>query len=146
MANEQRDYKIFEEFAYAMIDRARICSQPDTDFTLDIAGPVYAFDSTVIDLCLSVFWWAEFRTTKAAVKIHTLLDVKTSIPCFVHITNGATHDVHGLDVLKYETGGFYVLDRGYVDFERLFKINLCGAYFVTRAKDNLNFFGSLLVK
>jgi hypothetical protein len=139
VANEQRDYKIFEEFAYAMIDRARICSQPDTDFTLDIAGPVYAFDSTVIDLCLSVFWWAEFRTTKAAVKIHTLLDVKTSIPCFVHITNGTTHDVHGLDVLKYETGGFYVLDRGYVDFERLFKINLCGAYFVTRAKDNLNF-------
>jgi hypothetical protein len=139
VANEQRDYKIFEEFAYAMIDRARICSQTDTDFTLDIAGPVYAFDSTVIDLCLSVFWWAEFRTTKAAVKIHTLLDVKTSIPCFVHITNGATHDVHGLDVLKYETGGFYVLDRGYMDFERLFKINLCGAYFVTRAKDNLNF-------
>lgn len=139
VANEQRDYKIFEEFAYAMIDRARICSQPDTDFTLDITGPVYAFDSTVIDLCLSVFWWAEFRTTRAAVKIHTLLDAKTSIPCFVHITNGATHDVHGLDVLKYETGGFYVLDRGYVDFERLFKINLCGAYFVTRAKDNLNF-------
>lgn len=139
VANEQRDYKIFEEFAYAMIDRARICSQTDTDFTLDIAGPVYAFDSTVIDLCLSVFWWAEFRTTKAAVKIHTLLDVKTSIPCFVHITNRATHDVHGLDVLKYETGGFYVLDPGYMDFERLFKINLCGAYFVTRAKDNLNF-------
>jgi hypothetical protein len=139
LANERRDYRIFEEFAYAMIDRARLCSLPDTDFTLDIAGPVYAFDSTVIDLCLSVFWWAEFRTTKAAIKIHTLLDVKTSIPCFVHITDGATHDVHGLDALKYETGGFYVLDRGYVDFERLCKINQCGAYFVTRAKDNLNF-------
>jgi hypothetical protein len=139
IANEQRDHRIFEEFAYAMIDRARACSQPDADFTLAVAGPVYAFDSTLIDLCLSVFWWAEFRTTKAAVKIHTLIDVKTSIPCFVHITDGATHDVHGLDVLKYETGGFYVLDRGYVDFERLFKINQCGAYFVTRAKDNLNF-------
>jgi hypothetical protein len=139
VANEQRDYRIFEEFAYAMIDRARLSSLPDNDFALDIAGNVYAFDSSVIDLCLSVFWWAEFRTTKAAVKIHTLLDVKTSIPCFVHITDGATHDVHGLDALKYETGGFYVLDRGYVDFERLFKINQCGAYFVTRAKDNLNF-------
>lgn len=139
LANEQRDYRIFEEFAYAMIDRARACSLPDADFTLAIAGPVYAFDSTLIDLCLNVFWWAEFRTTKAAIKIHTLIDVKTSIPCFVHITDGATHDVHGLDALRYETGGFYVLDRGYVDFERLFKINQCGAYFVTRAKDNLNF-------
>jgi len=139
LANEQRDYRIFEDFAYAMIDRARRCTLPDADFTLAIAGPVYAFDSTLIDLCLNVFWWAEFRTTKAAIKLHTLIDVKTSIPCFVHITDGATHDVHGMDVLKYETGGFYVLDRGYVDFERLFKINQCGAFFVTRAKDNLNF-------
>lgn len=139
LANEQRDYRIFEDFAYAMIDRARLCSQPDADFALGIAGPVYAFDSTLIDLCLTVFWWAEFRTTKAAVKIHTLIDVKTSIPCFIHITEGATHDVHGLDALRYENGGFYVLDRGYVDFERLFKINQHGAYFVTRAKDNLNF-------
>lgn len=139
LANEKRDYRIFEEFAYIMIKKARSCSMPDADFKLDIAGPVYAFDSTLIDLCLNVFWWAEFRTTKAAIKMHTLIDVKTSIPCFVHITDGATHDVHGLDVLKYETGGFYVLDRGYVDFERLFKINRCGAYFVTRAKDNLSF-------
>lgn len=139
LANEKRDYRIFEEFAYVMIKKARSCSMPDADFKLDIAGSVYAFDSTLIDLCLNVFWWAEFRTTKAAIKMHTLIDVKTSIPCFVHITDGATHDVHGLDVLKYETGGFYVLDRGYVDFERLFKINRCGAYFVTRAKDNLNF-------
>ena len=139
LANEQRDYRIFEEFAYAMIDRARACSKPDADFAVEIAGPVYAFDSTRIDLCLSVFWWAEFRTTKAAVKIHTLIDVRTSIPRFVHITHGATHDVHGLDVLQYETGGYYVLDRGYVDFERLFNINHCGAYFVTRAKGNLNF-------
>jgi len=139
LANEKRDYRIFEEFAYIMIKKARSCSMPDADFKLDITGSVYAFDSTLIDLCLSVFWWAEFRTTKAAVKIHTLIDVRTSIPCFVHVTDGATHDVHGLDVLKYETGGFYVLDRGYVDFERLFKINRCGAYFVTRAKDNLNF-------
>ena len=139
LANEKRDYRIFEEFAYIMIKKARSCSIPDADFKLNVPDSVYAFDSTLIDLCLSVFWWAEFRTTKAAIKMHTLIDVKTSIPCFVHITDGATHDVHGLDVLKYETGGFYVLDRGYVDFERLFRINRCGAYFVTRAKGGLNF-------
>jgi hypothetical protein len=139
LSNEQRDYRIFEEFAYAMIDKARECSAPDPDFTLDIAAPVYAFDSTFIDLCLNVFWWAEFRTAKGAVKIHTLIDVKTSIPCFVHITDGATHDVNGMDVLRYENGGFYVLDRGYSDFKRLFAINQHGAYFVTRPRINLTF-------
>jgi len=138
-ANEQRDYRIFEEFAYVMIDKARACSLPDSDFALDIAGPVYAFDSTFIDLCLSVFWWAEFRAAKGAVKIHTLIDVKTSIPCFVHITDGATHDLNGLDLLKYENGGYYVLDRGYSDFERLFTIHQHGAYFVTRPRSNLTF-------
>lgn len=139
LANEQRNYRIFEEFAYAMIDKARACSIADPDFALDISGPVYAFDSTFIDLCLSVFWWAEFRTAKGAVKIHTLIDVKTSIPCFVHITDGATHDLNGLDLLRYENGGFYVLDRGYSDFERLFTINQRGAYFVTRPRSNLTF-------
>jgi hypothetical protein len=139
LANEQRDYRIFEEFAYIMIDKARACSLPDSDFTLDISGPVYAFDSTLIDLCLNVFWWAEFRTAKAAIKIHTLIDVKTSIPCFVHITDGATHDVNGLDVLKYENGGFYVLDRGYLDFKRLLNINNHGAYFITRSRNKLIF-------
>ncbi len=106
LSNEQRDFRIFEEFAYAMIDKARACSVADADFTLDIAAPVYAFDSTFIDLCLNVFWWAEFRTAKGAIKIHTLVDVKTSIPCFVHITDGATHDVNGMDLLKYENGVF----------------------------------------
>jgi hypothetical protein len=139
LSNEQRDFRIFEEFAYAMIDKARACSVPDSDFTMDIAAPVYAFDSTFIDLCLNVFWWAEFRTAKGAIKIHTLVDVKTSIPCFVHITDGATHDVNGMDLLKYENGGFYVLDRGYSDFKRLFAINQHGAYFVTRPRINLTF-------
>jgi hypothetical protein len=138
-ANEQRDYRIFEDFAYEMIKKARGCSLTDADFKLDISGPVYAFDSTVIDLCLNVFWWAEFRATKAAIKIHTLIDVKTSIPCFVHITDGTVHDVNGLDVLKYENGGFYVLDRGYLDFGRLFTINVSGAYFVTRSRKKLAF-------
>jgi hypothetical protein len=139
LANEKRDYRIFEEFAYVMIKKARECSIPDSDFKLDIAGPVYAFDSTLIDLCLNVFWWAEFRTAKAAIKIHTLIDVKTSIPCFVHITDGATHDVNGLDALKYENGGFYVLDRGYLDFKRLLNINTHGAYFITRSRNKLVF-------
>ncbi len=139
LCNEQRDYRIYEDFAYAMIAKARSCTFVDEDFKLNIPGSVYAFDSTLIDLCLSVFWWAEFRTTKAAVKIHTLIDIKTSIPCYVHITEGAIHDVHGLDALKYESGGFYVMDRGYVDFYRLFKIQQHGAYFVTRAKTNMAF-------
>lgn len=139
LANERRDYRIFEEFAYAMIAKARSSSTADTDFKLDIPGPVYAFDATIIDLCLSVFWWAEFRATKAAVKIHTLIDVKTSIPCFVHITDASVHDVNGLDLLHYENGGFYVLDRGYLDFKRLFTVHSKGAYFITRARKRFAF-------
>ena len=139
LANEQRDYRVFEEFAYVMIDKARACSMTDADFKMDISGPVYAFDSTIIDLCLSVFWWAEFRTAKAAVKIHTLIDIKTSIPCFIHITDGTVHDVNALDIIKYENGGFYVLDRGYLDFGRLFTINLSGAYFITRPRSKFAF-------
>jgi hypothetical protein len=136
-ANEQRDYRIFEEFAVEMIAQARICCRPEEDFFIDNA--VYAFDSTVIDLCLNVFWWAEFRTTKAAVKVHTLYDVRTSIPAFVYITNGSTHDVNVLDELTYEGGGFYLLDRGYIDFKRLYAIHEKKAFFVTRAKDNFRF-------
>lgn len=136
-ANEKRDYKIFEEFAIEMISLARKSCKPEEDFFIDNA--VYAFDSTVIDLCLNIFWWAEFRTTKAAIKVHTLYDVKTSIPAFVYLTNGSTHDVKVLDELTYESGGFYLLDRGYIDFKRLYDINEKKAYFVTRAKDNFRF-------
>ena len=139
LANEKRDYRIFEEFAYAMISKARDCSLPDSDFKLNISGPVYAFDATLIELCLSVFWWAKYKSTTGAVKIHTLIDIKTSIPCFAHITDGATHDVNGLDILEYENDGFYVLDRGYFDFKRLFTIHLHGAYFVTRSRKRLAF-------
>ncbi|MEJ7672800.1 MAG: IS4 family transposase [Chitinophagaceae bacterium] len=102
-------------------------------------GNVYAFDSTTIDLCLNVFWWATFRRAKAAVKLHTLLDVKTSIPVFVHITPASVHDVRGLDELIYETGGYYIMDRGYIDFERLSNIDKHDAFFVIRAKNNLQF-------
>ena len=139
LANEQRDCGIYESFAYEMIAIARSCIINQPDFTLAIAGNVYAFDSTTIDLCLNVFWWASFRKAKGAIKIHTLYDVKTSIPAFVHITEGNVHDVNALDVLTYEAGGFYIMDKAYVDFKRLFIIHLSKAYYVTRAKDNFNF-------
>ena len=135
-ANEKRDYQIYEQFAYAMIAMARTCCIADSDFGLEIESNVYAFDATVIDLCLNVFWWAVFRKAKAAVKMHTLYDIKTAIPSFVHITAGKVHDVNGLDELIYEAGAFYILDRGYVDFERLYRIHRNQAFFVTRAKDN----------
>lgn len=138
-ANEQRDYQIYETFAYEMIAIARRCVIKDAEFTLAISGNVYAFDSTTIDLCLNVFWWATFRTTKAAIKIHTLFDVKTAIPAFIHITEGSVHDVNALDVLTYEAGGFYIMDKAYVDFKRLYFIHQSKAFFVTRAKDNFQF-------
>ena len=126
IANEQRNCCIYESFAYEMIAIARSCVINETDFT-------------TIDLCLNVFWWASFRKAKGAIKIHTLYDVKTSIPAFVHITEGNVHDVKALDVLTYEADGFYIMDKAYVDFKRLFTINLSLAYYVTRAKENFNF-------
>lgn len=138
-ANEQRDYRIYESFAYEMIAIARNCIITEPDFTVDITGNVYAFDSTTIDLCLNVFWWATFRSAKGAVKLHTLYDIKTAIPSFVHITPGSVHDVNALDVLLYEAGGYYIMDRGYVDFTRLYFIHQCKSFFVTRAKDNFKF-------
>ncbi len=138
-ANEQRDYQIYEAFAYQMIAIGRGCVIKENDFALAISGNVYAFDSSTIDLCLNVFWWAAFRKAKGAIKIHTLLDVKTNIPAFIHITEGSVHDVNALDVLTYEAGGFYIMDKAYVDFRRLFIIHQSKAFFVTRAKDNFNF-------
>jgi hypothetical protein len=137
-ANENRNCQIYSEFSYVLIDRARKCCLPN-EFELAIEGNVYAFDSSVIDLCLSVFWWAKFKKTKSAIKLHTLLDVKTAIPCFVHITEAAVHDVNAMDVLEYEKGSFYVFDRGYIDYRRLYRVHHEGAFFVTRAKDNFNF-------
>ena len=139
IANEQRNYCIYESFAFEMIAIARSCVTDEIDFTLLITGNVYAFDSTTIDLCLNVFWWAGFRKAKGAIKIHTLYDVKTSIPAFVYITEGNTHDVNALDELTYEANGFYIMDKAYVDFKRLFTINLSKAFYVTRAKENFNF-------
>ena len=137
-ANEKRSYKIFEEFAYVLIEEARKTSFR-SDFEINVDGNVYALDSSTIDLCLSVFWWAEFRKTKGGIKLHTLFDVKTSIPTFLQISNAKTHDVKILDQISYEPGSFYVMDKAYIDFNRLFKLNQQQAYFVTRAKDNMRF-------
>jgi hypothetical protein len=138
-ANENRDWRIFADFAYILIAQARKCCVADMDFDLSVEGNVYAFDATVIDLCMSVFWWAKYKTTKSAIKLHTLFDIKTSIPCFVHITEAALHDVNAMDNLTYEKDSFYVFDRGYVDFVRLYRITTEGAFFVTRAKRNFTF-------
>ena len=135
-ANENRDFRIFEDFAYRMIDEARRRRVTDI-FKLD--GNVYAFDSTTIDLCMSVFEWAKFRTTKGGVKVHTMYDVETQVPAFVHITPAAVHDVKAMDVIPYEPGSFYVFDRGYNDFKRLYRINVLKSFFVIRAKGNLKY-------
>lgn len=135
-ANESRDWHIWETFAGRLIAQARGL-YVDEDLGLDLTNTVYALDSTTIDLCLSVFPWAHFRTTKAAVKMHTLLDLKGSIPSFIHVSDGKLHDVHALDLLELEAGAIYVMDRGYVDFKRLHMLHLAGAFFVTRAKSNM---------
>ena len=137
-ANRNRDYRICEEFAYTLIAEARN-SYNKNDFEVKVDGNVYAFDSFTINLCLNVFWWAEFRKYKGGIKLHTLYDVKTSIPTIVLVTNAKVHDVNMLDELSYEKGSFYIMDKGYVDFTRLHKLHTCGAYFVTRAKDNMRF-------
>lgn len=137
-ANEKRSYKIFEEFAYVLIEEARkSCYR--SEFEINVEGNVYAFDSTTIDLCLSVFWWAEFRKYKGGIKLHTLYDIKTSIPTFIYISNAKMHDVNVLDLLTYEAGSFYVIDKGYIDFKRLYHLHKQGAFFVTRAKNNMQF-------
>jgi IS4 transposase len=111
----------------------------DEDLSIELDNVVYALDATTIELCLDVFWWAKFRKHKAAVKLHTLLDVKCEIPCFVHITDGTVHDVKVLDIMDFEAEAFYVMDRGYVDWQRLYQLHQSGAYFVIRAKKNLAF-------
>ena len=139
-ANETRDWRIWAEIAHRLIAQARKLYADDG---LDLAGldrcdSIYALDSTTIDLCLSVFPLAHFRTTKAAVKMHTLLDLRGNIPSFVAISDGKLHDVNALDLLAPEAGAIYVMDRGYVDFERLYVLHLVGAFFVTRAKSNMD--------
>jgi hypothetical protein len=137
-ANEVRDWRIYYEFAQALIRIARrlYAKQP---LGIDLNETVYALDSTTIDLCLSLFPWAEFRATKAAVKLHTLLDLRGAIPTFIHISDGKLHDVNVLDLLVPEPGAYYVMDRGYLDFRRLYALHQAGSFFVTRAKSNSKF-------
>jgi hypothetical protein len=135
-ANEKRDSKIFEDYAYYLINIAR---QRRSNNDFEIQGKVYAFDSTTIDLCLNVFWWAKFRKTKAGIKLHTLYEIATQIPAFIHITNATVNDMNAMDVIPYETDAYYIFDRGYVDFERLYNITKHTAYFVIRAKKNIQF-------
>ena len=135
-ANESRDWRIYADFAARLIIQARALYASE-ELGLELSNTVYALDSTTIDLCLSVFPWAHFRTTKAAVKMHTLLDLRGSIPSFIHVSDGKLHDVHALDLLPAEAGAIYVMDRGYIDFARLHRLHLAGAFFVTRAKSNL---------
>ena len=137
-ANAKRDCGIFEEFAYVLIGEARKSCYRD-DFEIDVDGNVYALDSTTIDLCLSVFWWAEFRKAKGGIKLHVLQDVRTSIPSFLHVSNASLHDVNVLDIVPYEAGSFYVMDKAYIDFSRLYAIHLKNAFFVLRAKSNMRF-------
>ena len=136
-ANETRDWRIYAEFAQRLIAQARKLYAGE-DLGLDLTNSVYALDSTTIDLCLSVFPWAHFRTTKSAVKMHTLLDLRGNIPGFIHISDGKLHDVNALDLLVPEPGAIYVMDRGYVDFARLHGLHQAGASFVTRAKSNMD--------
>lgn len=138
-ANERRDWRIYADFAQVLISKARILYEDDHDFSLDLKNTVYALDSTTIDLCLSLFPWAKFRKHKAAIKLHTLLDLRGSIPSFIEITTGLIHDVNILDVLIPEPGSYYIMDRGYLDFERLYRLNQDKAFFVIRAKRNLKF-------
>lgn len=135
-ANEMRDWRIYADFAHVLIAEARTLYR-DEDIGLDLQNTVYAFDSTTIDLCLSLFPWAFFRKRKGAIKLHTLLDLRGAIPTFIHITEGKTHDVRILDVLPLEPGSFYILDRGYLDYSRLYTLHQGRTFFVTRAKSNL---------
>jgi len=135
-ANETRDYRIFEEFAFYMIEQAR--QRRKTDI-FNLGGSVYAFGSTTIDLCLSVFDWAKFRKHKGGVKMHTLYDIETQVPAFLHITTASVHDSKAMPVIPYQPSAHYIFDRGYNDFANLYKINLIEGFFVVRAKSNVRF-------
>jgi hypothetical protein len=136
-ANEGRDWHIWADLAALLIRRARKLYCNDS-FGIDLDNTVYALDATTIDLCLSLFPWAPFRAAKAAVKLHTLLDLRGNITAFIHISDGKTHEVNVLDMLSFEAGAFYIMDRGYLDFGRLFALHQTGAFFVTRAKHGMD--------
>jgi len=138
-ANENRSYKIYEEHAMLLIKEAKRLYIDDNKLDIELKENVFAIDATTIDLCLSTFFWATFRTTKAGIKLHTQIDLKTAIPEFILFSNASVHDVNAMDFISFEANSFYIMDRGYVDYKRLYRIRLCNAFFVTRAKDNMNY-------
>lgn len=138
-ANRNRDWRIWADFAGYLTRTVRPLYLDDNDFSIELNNSVYAMDSTTIDLCLNVFKWAKFRKTKAGVKLHTLMDLRGNIPVFIDITDGKVQDVTILDLLIYEAGAFYIIDKGYYDFERLYRIERSKSFFVIRAKRNLKF-------
>src|SRR5271170_1718240 len=142
-ANELRDWRIHADFAAVLIARARVLyrdqpPEPGVDLG-ELEGPIYAFDSTTIDLCLKLFPWAQFRKRKSAVKLHTLLDLRGNIPCFINVSEGSVHEINALDALTIEPGAYYIMDRGFIDFARLHRLAMDQGFFVIRAKDNLDF-------
>lgn len=138
-SNESRDWRIFRDFGLKLIEKAKALYVDDNQLDVKLKGRIFALDSTVIDLCLSVFWWANFRSTKAAVKLHTLLDLKTSIPEYIYITDGSVHDVNILDYISLPAGSYLVMDKAYIDFARLWRLAGDRINFVIRAKDNLKY-------
>ena len=135
-ANQNRDYHIFEEFAYYLVNEAR---QKRVSDIFELGGNVYAFDSTTVDLCLAVFWWARFRKKKGGIKVHTLYDIETQIPAFFHITEASVHDSTAMKEIPYESDSYYIFDRAYNHFKMLYKIHQIGAFFIVRAKKNLQY-------
>jgi len=138
-ANENRDWRIYRDYAEILIGQTRKLYADDRIFNLELDGTVYVIDSTTIELCLNLFPWARLKKVRAAVKLHLAMELKGNIPAFFHISDGKSHDIHFLDILEFEAGAYYTMDRGYVDFGRLYKIHQAGAFFVTRAKDNFSF-------
>ena len=138
-ANENRSYRIYQDLAMLLIKEAKQLYYGDSDLDVQLSNNVFAIDATTIDLCLSTFHWATFRSTKGGIKLHTQLDLKTSIPEFILFSNASVHDVNALDFISFEANSIYVMDRGYVDYKRLYRIHLSGAFFITRAKDNMDF-------
>ena len=138
-ANEKRSYKIYEDLAMLLISEAKQLYIDDNKLEIELNENVFAIDATTIDLCLSTFFWATFRTTKSGIKLHTQIDLKTAIPEFILFSNAAIHDVNALDFISFEANSFYIMDKGYVDYRRLYRIHLSNAFFVTRAKDNMNY-------
>ena len=138
-ANESRSALIYEELAMLLIKEAKQLYKENNDLEIVLKGNIFAIDATTIDLCLSTFYWTNFRSSKGGIRLHTMLDLKSSIPKFILFTNANIHEVNVLDIINFEANSFYIMDRGYVDYKRLYKIHISNAFFITRAKDNMNY-------